>query len=78
MGIDLGYICVLFGSLNLEGIIIIIIHLLTALGVNGHYASGTALPLGSVLSRAAKLSLWNFLSLFRDLKKPTRFSGGGG
>ena len=28
--------------------------------------------------RAAKLSLWNFLSLFRDLQKPTRFSGEGG
>ena len=28
--------------------------------------------------RAAKLSLLNFLSLFRDLQKPTRFSGGGG
>ena len=28
--------------------------------------------------RAAKLSLWNFLSLFRDLHKPTRFSGEGG
>ena len=28
--------------------------------------------------RAAKLSLWNFLSLFRDLRKSTRFSGGGG
>ena len=27
--------------------------------------------------RAAKLSLLNFLSLFRDLQKPTRFSGGG-
>ena len=27
--------------------------------------------------RAAKLRLWNFLSLFRDLQKPTRFSGGG-
>ena len=31
----------------------------------------------STCSRAAKLSLWNFLSLFRDLQKPTRFSGGG-
>ena len=29
-------------------------------------------------SRAAKLRLLNFLSLFRDLQKPTRFSGGGG
>ena len=29
-------------------------------------------------NRAAKLSLWNFFSLFRDLQKPTRFSGGGG
>ena len=28
--------------------------------------------------RAAKLRLLNFLSLFRDLQKPTRFSGGGG
>ena len=28
--------------------------------------------------RAAKLSLLNFLSLFRDLQKPTRFGGGGG
>ena len=28
--------------------------------------------------RAAKLSLLNFLSLFRDLQKPTRFSGRGG
>ena len=28
--------------------------------------------------RAAKLSLWNFLSLFRDLQKPTRFRGGRG
>ena len=28
--------------------------------------------------RAAKLRLFNFLSLFRDLQKPTRFSGGGG
>ena len=27
--------------------------------------------------RAAKLSLLNFLSLFRDLQKSTRFSGGG-
>ena len=27
--------------------------------------------------RAAKLRLLNFLSLFRDLQKPTRFSGGG-
>ena len=26
---------------------------------------------------AAKLSLFNFLSLFRDLQKSTRFSGGG-
>ena len=26
---------------------------------------------------AAKLRLLNFLSLFRDLQKPTRFSGGG-
>ena len=30
------------------------------------------------LYRAAKLRLLNFLSLFRDLQKPTRFSGGGG
>ena len=29
-------------------------------------------------TRAAKLRLLNFLSLFRDLQKPTRFSGGGG
>ena len=29
-------------------------------------------------ARAAKLRLLNFLSLFRDLQKPTRFSGGGG
>ena len=29
-------------------------------------------------SRAAKLRLLNFLSLFRDLQKPTRFSGRGG
>ena len=28
--------------------------------------------------RAAKLRLLNFLSLFRDLQQPTRFSGGGG
>ena len=28
--------------------------------------------------RAAKLRLLNFLSLFRDLQKPTRFGGGGG
>ena len=28
--------------------------------------------------RAAKLRLLNFLSLFRDLQKPTRFSRGGG
>ena len=28
--------------------------------------------------RAAKLRLLNFLSLFRDLQKPTPFSGGGG
>ena len=28
--------------------------------------------------RAAKLSLLNFLSLFRDLQKPTRYSVGGG
>ena len=27
---------------------------------------------------SAKLRLLNFLSLFRDLQKPTRFSGGGG
>ena len=33
----------------------------------------TALELG----RAAKLRLLNFSSLFRDLQKPTRFSGGG-
>ena len=31
-----------------------------------------------MLRRAAKLSLLNFLSLFRDLQKPTRFSRGGG
>ena len=30
-----------------------------------------------VAKRAAKLSLLNFLSLFRDLQKSTRFSGGG-
>ena len=30
------------------------------------------------VGRAAKLSLWNFLSLFRVLQKPTRFTGGGG
>ena len=30
------------------------------------------------IGRAAKLRLLNFLSLFRDLQKPTRFSGGGG
>ena len=30
------------------------------------------------LCRAAKLTLLNFLSLFRDLQKPTRFSGGPG
>ena len=30
------------------------------------------------IHRAAKMSLLNFLSLFRDLQKPTRFSGGGG
>ena len=30
-----------------------------------------------VAQRAAKLSLLNFLSLFRDLQKSTRFSGGG-
>ena len=29
-------------------------------------------------TRAAKLRLLNFLSLFRDLQKSTRFSGGGG
>ena len=29
-------------------------------------------------SRAAKLRLLHFLSLFRDLQKPTRFGGGGG
>ena len=28
--------------------------------------------------RAAKLSLLNFLSLFRGLQKPTRFGGGVG
>ena len=28
--------------------------------------------------RAAKLRFLNFLSLFRDLQKPTRFSGEGG
>ena len=28
--------------------------------------------------RAAKLSLLNFWSIFRDLQKPTRFVGGGG
>ena len=31
---------------------------------------------GMILCRAAKLRLLNFLSLFRDLQKPTRFSGG--
>ena len=30
------------------------------------------------MRRAAKLRLLNFLGLFRDLQKPTRFSGGGG
>ena len=34
--------------------------------------------LGKFVCRAAKLRLLNFLSLFRDLRKPTRFSGGGG
>ena len=29
-------------------------------------------------SRAAKLRLLNFMSLFRDLQEPTWFSGGGG
>ena len=32
----------------------------------------------TMICRAAKLRLFNFLSLFRDLQKPTRFSGGGG
>ena len=32
----------------------------------------------NAITRAAKLSLLNFLSLFRDLQKSTRFSGGGG
>ena len=32
--------------------------------------------LGITWSRAAKLRLLNFLSLFRDLQKPTRFGGG--
>ena len=32
----------------------------------------------SATDRAAKLRLLNFLSLFRDLQKPTRFGGGGG
>ena len=36
----------------------------------------TCLP--NYRSRAAKLRLLNFLSLFRDLQKPTRFSGRGG
>ena len=40
----------------------------TRSGTEGGHADG----------RAAKLSLLNFLSLFRDLQKPTRFSGGGG
>ena len=31
-----------------------------------------------VLRRAAKLRLLNFLSLFPDLQKPTRYSVGGG
>ena len=35
------------------------------------------MPIVIDMSRAAKLSLLNFLSLFRDLQKPTRFSGGG-
>ena len=41
--------------------------------------SATVPPTGviEVLRRAAKLRLLNFLSLFRDLQKPTRFSGGG-
>ena len=30
------------------------------------------------LVRTAKLRSLNFLSLFRDLHKPTRFGGGGG
>ena len=33
---------------------------------------------GKANSRAAKLSLLNFFSLFRDLQKPTTFGGGGG
>ena len=32
----------------------------------------------SVQSCQVELSLLNFLSLFRDLQKPTRFGGGGG
>ena len=35
-------------------------------------------PAASAVSRAANLSLLNFLSLFRDLQKSKRFSGGGG
>ena len=31
----------------------------------------------AITYRAAKLRLLTFLSLFRDLQKPTRFSGGG-
>ena len=34
------------------------------------------MPLILHFFRAAKLRLLNFLSLFRDLQKPTRFSGG--
>ena len=34
--------------------------------------------LGSNQSRAARLRILNSLSLFRDLQKSTRFSGGGG
>ena len=41
----------------------------------GLYCRLLALP--PEVFRAAKLSLLNFLSLFRDLQKPTRFGGGG-
>ena len=41
------------------------------------YRSGD-LWFDNIRNRAAKLRLLNFLSLFRDLQKPTRFSGGGG
>ena len=41
-------------------------------------AVGPTLSLLTLVIRAAKLRLFNFLSLFRDLQKPTRFSGGEG